>query len=124
MTTTKQGTEHRIHPDGSEYWYMDGAIHREDGPAVTWPGGHLSWYKNGALHRDDGPAVTDGNGSRYWFRCGQCHREDGPAVVKPDGSTEWYLHNTKVTSYKEFQVWSGKSDEEMTLIVLKHGNIG
>ena len=45
------------YPDGSKEWYLNGRLHREDGPANEWPDGSKHWYLNGKRHREDGPAV-------------------------------------------------------------------
>jgi hypothetical protein len=29
------------------FWYLDGKIHRTDGPAVEWADGDKSWFLNG-----------------------------------------------------------------------------
>lgn len=39
-------------------------------------------YLNGKLHREDGPAVINSNGTKEWFVHGVRHRTDGPAVKK------------------------------------------
>ena len=36
-----------IHPDGTQYWYINGKPHREDGPAVIFPDGEQYWHING-----------------------------------------------------------------------------
>ena len=33
--------------NGTKYWYLNGKLHREDGPACEWADGHKSWYLNG-----------------------------------------------------------------------------
>jgi len=40
------------------YWNASGSnLHREDGPAVVYKNGsYKAWYINGELHRIDGPA--------------------------------------------------------------------
>lgn len=35
----------------------NGHLHREDGPAVKYPGGGECWYKRGKYHRLNGPAT-------------------------------------------------------------------
>ena len=32
---------------GDRYWYLNGELHREDGPAREWRNGDKSWYLNG-----------------------------------------------------------------------------
>ena len=31
---------------GARYWYKNGNLHRDDGPAVEWVDGGLWWYYN------------------------------------------------------------------------------
>ena len=33
------------------------------------------WYKEGLLHRDDGPAIVFSDGSRYWYVNGICIKQ-------------------------------------------------
>ena len=103
-------------PNGTKYWYINGELHREEGPctmckdclkgnfelcskpgpAVIFPDGEEQWYLNGSLHREDGPAVVFSNGDKFWYLNGKRHREDGPAVVFPDGHKEWWLNGKPI----------------------------
>ena len=57
---------------GTEFWYLNGLRHREDGPAIEYTDGSKYWYLNGKLHREDGPAVEYTNGrTEYWIN-GKC----------------------------------------------------
>jgi hypothetical protein len=47
--------------------------------------GTKSWYLNGKLHREDGPAVEYANGDKDWYLNDKRHREDGPAIEYADG---------------------------------------
>ena len=98
----KNGKE--IDEYGTEYWYKDDALHREDGPAVISPFGDSFWYKNGIHHRDDGPAVIWNDYSLEWFLDGLRHREDGPAVVYKkavNAPNEYWLHD-ELLSFEEW----------------------
>ena len=55
------------------------------------------WYINGELHREDGPAIAYVNGDKYWYINGQCHREDGPAIECADGGKQWYINGKQLT---------------------------
>jgi energy-coupling factor transporter ATP-binding protein EcfA2 len=57
----------KVYADGSKFWYQNGKLHREDGPAIEWSDGNREWYKNGKLHREDGPAVEDADGYKVWY---------------------------------------------------------
>jgi|TARA_R110000772_G_scaffold64176_5_gene143503 hypothetical protein len=90
IKTTQYGTE----------YYSDKAMtvrHREDGPASVYSDGDKYWYINGKLHREDGPAVlidTDGVGEvdKYWYINGKRHREGAPAVEWAGGGKDWFIN--------------------------------
>jgi hypothetical protein len=86
------GREFIQNPDGKE-WFLNGELHREDGPAVEATNGDKFWYLNGEYHREDGPAEEYANGNKFWYLNGELHREDGPACEYANGDKEWYLNN-------------------------------
>ena len=57
--------------DGSKIWFVDGKVHRIDGPAIEYLDGSKSWYVDGKLHRIDGPAIEYANGKKEWFIFGE-----------------------------------------------------
>ena len=59
------------------------------------------WYLNGELHREDGPAIEYTSGSKYWYKNGKLHRLDGPAIEYANGDKRWYIEGNKLTE-KEF----------------------
>jgi len=59
--------------------------------------GHKAWYLNGELHREDGPAAECANGDKFWYLNGNLHREDGPAIEYASGKLGWYLNNKPCT---------------------------
>ena len=83
--------------NGDKAWYLNGKLHREDGPAVERADGYKAWYLNGKLHREDGPAIEWGSGYKYWYLNGKCHREDGPAIEYANGSKYWYLYGKQLS---------------------------
>ncbi len=67
---------------GNKYWYLNGKLHREDGPACEYTDGNKSWWKNGQRHREDGPAIEYYDGTKYWYLNGneiddpnKCHND-------------------------------------------------
>ena len=52
---------------GNKYWYLNGKLHREDGPAIELTNGNKYWYLNNELHREDGPACEHVNGTKFWY---------------------------------------------------------
>ncbi len=78
--------------NGDKFWYLDGKLHREDGPAVERSNGHKEWCLNGGFHRENGPAVEYMNGDKHWCLNGKLHREDGPAIECSNGEKFWYLN--------------------------------
>lgn len=85
---------------GTTFWWKDGKIHRDDGPAIEYTDGTKFWYKDGLKHREDGPAVILDNGSKFWYIWDKKHRLDGPAVEMADGTTEWWKNGKMVQTNK------------------------
>ena len=72
----------------------------------VWYDGTKRWYLNGQLHREDGPAIELSDGTKEWWLKGLLHREDGPAIVKPNGSRFWFLNCALLTeSEHREQTW-------------------
>lgn len=79
-------TNHR----GDRFWYYDGKLHRDDGPAILQSNGLEFWYQHGEKHRDDGPAVISSSLTEFWCQRGRLHRLDGPALINANGDKSWY----------------------------------
>ena len=98
--------------DGSQHFYVDGELHRMDGPAVVDVSNQVEkWYRHGELLRPGSrPAVDDTSpvphretdpitGVVTWFIANPSdeaptrlrHNRWAPAVVHPDGTTECYV---------------------------------
>jgi hypothetical protein len=60
--------------------------------------GTQHWYQNGQLHRENNPAIICSNGIQFWYQNGKRHREDGPAVIYACGTKNWCLNNIVITS--------------------------
>ena len=82
--------------DGTKHWYLNGKLHREDGPAIEYASGSKAWYLNGKCHREDGPAIECASGSKSWYLNDKLHREDGPAVERVDGTKRWFLNGKEL----------------------------
>lgn len=39
----------RVFDDGNRHWFLNGRLHREDGPAIEWSDGSKFWYLDGKL---------------------------------------------------------------------------
>ena len=57
----------KIYDNGDKCWYLNGKVHRTDGPAVEYVNGNKYWYLNGKYHRTDGPAIEWVNGDKCWY---------------------------------------------------------
>ena len=64
------------HPDESKYWFLNGKLHRTDGPAIEYADGTKRWYLNGEYHRIDGPAVEYPDGTKRWFLNGKYYTRE------------------------------------------------
>jgi hypothetical protein len=82
---------------GDSYWYINGKLHREDGPAMITSDGIKRWFLKGEYHREDGPAIEYPNGDKSWYLNGKYHREDGPALEFSDGVNSWYKNGQPYT---------------------------
>ena len=76
--------EVKVYPNGDKVWYLNGKLHREDGPAIEEASGHKEWFLNGKQHREDGAAVEYANGDKEWYLNGKCltHSEWKQEVAK------------------------------------------
>jgi len=102
--------------NGDKRWYLNGKLHRTDGPAVEDVDGNKYWYLNGKPHRTDGgPAIEWIDGTKVWFLNNKRHRTDGPAIERANGSKYWFLNGKQVamedvlTDPKERFWWRLKS---------------
>lgn len=107
--------------EGTKTWYVNGLIHRENGPAVIMTSGSQYWIQNGEYHRENEPAVIMANGQKEWWHLGERHRENKPAVIHPSGYEAWYKHGLihredgpAVTTINGRQLWflNGKPQPE------------
>ena len=74
-----------IHPTGG---YDD---------ARSTGGGASSYWLNGSLHRADGPALTTKEGDQHWYLNGRRHRADGPAIISRNGATHHFVDGVPVS---------------------------
>ena len=77
-------------------YYVNGKLHREDGPAEEYIDGDKRWRINNKLHRLDGPAIEHINGNKFWFINGKRHRLDGPAIEYYNGDKSYYIKGKKI----------------------------
>ena len=87
----------QVHKNVGKFWWLNGRLHRTDGPAVEYAGGDKEWYLDGLRHRVDGPAVEWEDGDKSWYLNGKRHREDGPACEWADGRKAWFLNGEYLT---------------------------
>jgi len=82
----------KILPNGNKQWWLNGELHRFEGPAIEWTDGHKEWWLNGKPHRTDGPAIEWADGDKEWRFEGKLHRTNGPAVEYVDNDPSWYFN--------------------------------
>ena len=104
----------KVYNNGHKNWYLNGKLHREDGPAIENANGSKYWYINDKLHREDGPAIECTTGNKFWCLNGKHHREDGPAIEWVNGYKAWYLDDTKYTE-QEFNEKMNPSAKELSV---------
>ncbi|MDV7396463.1 hypothetical protein RZS08_34025, partial [Arthrospira platensis SPKY1] len=82
-----------------------------------------SWWVNGKLHREDGPAIEYADGGKVWYKNNKLHRHDGPAVEYASGNKQWFVNDMRCRSASEFQQATNISDEQLSMLILKYGEI-
>jgi len=97
---TKEEPEMVVSEYGNRWWYLDGKLHRKDGPAVEHYDGTKRWYLNGKRHREDGPAVEWANGDKFWFLNGKRVTEE--EVIGKDNPCVEVYEEYKAMRYAEF----------------------
>ena len=53
----------KVYEDGYKSWWLNGELHREDGPACEYSE-YKSWWLNGK-HREDGAAIEYPDGDKH-----------------------------------------------------------
>jgi len=101
----------------SLHWYLNGKLHREDGPAGENADGTKCWYLNDKRHREDGPAIEHANGTKYWYVNDRLHREDGPAVECADGRTYYWMNDKHIPQLDNKRIY-GKENLQKYLILI------
>lgn len=103
-------------------------IDNPDGPAIIYPEGDKFWYKNGSIHREDGPAVITEFYIKYLVN-GQLSRLDGPAIKNTENNSRaleiWSIHGCEIDEikYKQWLIDNGidinnLTEEDKQLILL------
>lgn len=81
---------------GTKRYYVNGKLHREDGPAIECINGDKIWCQRGQYHRIDGPAIELSNGINIWYYEDKRHRLDGAAAEFPNGTKQWFINGIKI----------------------------
>lgn len=59
ISSKEKGLTKTVNKYGAIYFYnKNGNLHNPAGPARIYTNGNEYWYKDGLLHREDGPAIT------------------------------------------------------------------
>lgn len=129
--------DHKTHKiidkNNAIYLIKNKLLHCDFGPAIIRDnGGYKEWWVNGKLHRTDGPAKYGSlvNGCTQtnieeWYQNGERHRDDGPAIIKDElfelgnisngyEKEEWWLNgklhnlNGKAVKYLKFNIYRNR----------------
>jgi hypothetical protein len=77
--------------------------------------GTVAYYLNGELHREDGPAIEMKDGRKAYYLNGLRHRIDGPAIEYLDVYKKWWLNDVELTEEEHTRLVNLPEDE---LIIL------
>lgn len=58
----------------------------------------IYYFLNGKLHNENGPAIIYANGTQYYYLNGKRHNENGPAIIHPDGRQEFWIDGKFIKS--------------------------
>jgi len=84
-----------IDGQGNQFWFSNGKLHRENGPAAIITSDIDVSNRSYWLFEEKGLAIPTKPGS-YWLCEGKLHRDNGPAVEMISGRKEWAIDG-KVT---------------------------
>ena len=118
-----------VNENGTKEWYLNGLLHREDGPARERADGCKQWWVNGKKHREGESAIESAGGHKSWYKDGKLHREDGPAYEGADGSKGWYINGVQVTeqivmqpeSITLAQIQENRNNEVRSVMIERYG---
>jgi hypothetical protein len=91
--------------NGTKSRWLNGGLHRVDGPAIEWKNGDKEWWLNGKRHREDGPAIEWKNGDKEWWLDGEYYESNDwlaceYIVVERGIPTDRMFGNLKLTETK------------------------
>ena len=69
------------------------------------------WYINGQIHREDGPAIELKSGTQIWCFEGEYHKLDGPAFILVNAGSEWWINGFFVD--EEITTWASENDIDL-----------
>jgi len=84
----------------------------------------ISYIKSSGNHNES-LCMINSCGDKQWRRKNRdLHRVDGPAVISgTTGELSWYLDGIRYSEIRKFKRDGKLSDEDITLLKLKYGNI-
>lgn len=85
---------------------QDGKYTKIIHPFVTY------WYYDGKLHRENGPAIEWNDGTQIWFNHGRKHRLDGPANISSITGIRWYIEGIEYTKQEFYKYLENKKLRE------------
>ena len=106
-----------VYYDGTKAWYLNGELHREDGPAIEGASGYKAWYLNGERHREEGPAIEWASGSKWWYLRGErlteaeFNRRMGKVVEVEEVEKARVAYNAACRKYFNLKRWDQKTEE-------------
>ena len=73
--------------------------------------GNKRWYVDGKIHREDGPAIILHSGTKIWWFNGEINRLDGPAIIRPNDKPEWWFNGVNVND--KITLWAEENDIDL-----------
>ena len=84
----------------------------------------VTWKQFSALKSAEGYyCINFSSGVKHWRKNEKLHRIGAPSVIAPNGELGWHILGIGYYSNKGYQNDAGLSDEEMTIMILKYGDV-
>ncbi len=60
-----------VNKEGVKHYYLDGKLHRENGPAIEYPDNSPWWFINDEFRPEDEISLEQNTSSKFWYLNGQ-----------------------------------------------------
>ena len=99
--------------NGNKFWIQN-SKNLDLSSSVEILSGGYKWYLNGMLHREDGPAIEWYNDEKEWYQNNRKHRINGPAVIDHYSGNEWWINGQEL-SHESVEMWIEENQIDLSI---------